>query len=309
MKASHLFLVSGFGCLLSVSPGAETPAQPAAGGTNLRTFDVSGAVRRLEPDGRTLVVAHDAVSNYMAAMTMPFKAKDATELKGLHPGDAIRFRLLVTEEDSWIEHITRTGPNSPARIDAQPESPDPIETRSHPLLSCPFTNELGKTVTLADFKGQALAITFFFTRCPIPNFCPRLSKNFEEASEKLLQTTNAPTNWHMLSISFDTAFDTPAVLKLYAEQYHYDSSHWSFLTGPEDKITELANQSNVSFERDGGFFNHNFRTLIIDAKGHLQMSFPIGGNLSEAIASELIKACAPTNIANRPEVPAAPGPH
>jgi protein SCO1/2 len=306
MKISHLFLVSGLGCLLSVSPGAA-PAQSTPAVTNVRTFDVSGTVRRIEADGRTLVVAHDAVSNYMAAMTMPFKARDAAELKGLHPGDAIRFHLLVTEDDSWIEHITRMGRNSPATIDIQP--PTPVETRPHPLLSCPFTNELGRTVTLADFKGQALAITFFFTRCPIPNYCPRLSKNFEEASEKLRQTPNAPTNWHMLSISFDTAFDTPAVLKLYAEQYHYDSSHWSFLTGPQDKITELANQSNVSFERDGGFFNHNFRTLIIDAKGHLQMSFPIGGNLSEAIAGELIKACAPTNTASRPEVPAAPDPH
>jgi len=308
MKISHLFLVSGLGCLLSVSPGAA-PAQSTPAVTNVRTFDVSGTVRRIEADGRTLVVAHDAVSNYMAAMTMPFKARDATELKGLHPGDAIRFHLLVTEDDSWIEHITRMGRNPPAKIDGQTQSPAPTETRSHPLLSCRFTNELGKTVTLADFKGQALAITFFFTRCPIPNYCPRLSKNFEEASEKLRQTPNAPTNWHMLSISFDTAFDTPAVLKLYAEQYHYDSSHWSFLTGPQDKITELANQSNVSFERDGGFFNHNFRTLIIDAKGHLQMSFPIGGNLSEAIAGELIKACAPTKTASRPEVPAAPDPH
>src|SRR5438093_10096342 len=105
----------------------------------------------------------------------------------------------------------------------------------------------------------------------------------------------ASTNWHLISVSFDTEFDTPAVLKTYAERYHYDPEHWSFLTGPADKITELARLSNVAFARDGAFFNHNFRTLIIDAAGRLQMSFPVGGNLSDEIVRELIKAAAATN--------------
>jgi protein SCO1/2 len=150
-------------------------------------------------------------------------------------------------------------------------------------------------VSLGDFRGQALAITFFFTRCPIPDFCPRLSKNFEEASRKLHATPNAPTNWHFLSISFDPEFDTPSVLKTYAEHYQYDPKHWSFLTGPTDKIRELAAQSDVTFDRDGAFFNHNFRTLIIDAAGHLQMMFPTSGDLSEPITSEILKAAAVTN--------------
>ena len=93
----------------------------------------------------------------------------------------------------------------------------------------------------------------------------------------------------------DSAFDTPAVLKAYAERYNYDPKHWSFLTGPKDKITELAQSSDATFERDGAFFNHNFRTLIIDAAGHLQMSFPVGGNVSEAIVKEILKGATVTN--------------
>jgi protein SCO1/2 len=96
-------------------------------------------------------------------------------------------------------------------------------------------------------------------------------------------------------VSFDTIYDTPDVLKTYAERYHYDPSHWSFLTGPQDKIIELARQSDVNIEREGDFFNHNFRTLIIDAAGHLQMNFPVGGNLSDAIVREIRKAAAVTN--------------
>jgi len=141
----------------------------------------------------------------------------------------------------------------------------------------------------------ALAITFVFTRCPYPTFCPLMSNNFREVQDKLLNTPNAPTNWHLLSISFDAEFDTPPVLKAYADHYHYNPKHWSFLTGPHHKIAELAQLSGVTVEKDGSFFNHNFRTLIIDAAGNLQMAFPIGGNLSDAVASELLKAAAVTN--------------
>jgi protein SCO1/2 len=213
----------------------------------------------------------------------------------LQAGDEVHFRLLVTEEESWIEDVHKTGHRqieSPAPVAQATNAPAPKSR--HPLLDYAFTSELGQPVRLSDYKGQALAITFFFTRCPIPDYCPRLSKNFQEASKTLAAMPNAPTNYHFLSVSFDTAFDTPEILKAYAERYHYDPAHWSFITGPQDKITELARLSDVTFNKDGsGFFDHGFRTQIIDANGRLQMSFPIGGNLSDAIVSELVKAAAP----------------
>lgn len=173
--------------------------------------------------------------------------------------------------------------------------------KSNPLRDYRFTNELGQAVSLSGFRGQALAITFFFTRCPMPEFCPRLSKNFQEASRKLSASDESFTNWHFLSITFDPAFDTPAVLKAYAERYQYDPHHWSFLTGPEDKISELARLSGVRADPDNGLINHNFRTLIIDAANRLQMVFPTSGDLSEAIVSEMRKAGAvdPNNTSQR----------
>ena len=176
--------------------------------------------------------------------------------------------------------------------------------RCSELLNCKFTNELGQAVSLNDFHGQALAITFFFSRCPIPQYCPRLARNFQEASKKLLATPNAPTNWHFLSFSFDPDFDTATVLKAYGKRYDYDPRHWSFLTGPKDKLAALAAESNVTFEPDSGFYNHNFRTLIIDAAGHLQMVFPTGGDLSGAIVTEILKAAAVTNHPAGAGVPA-----
>ena len=138
-------------------------------------------------------------------------------------------------------------------------------------------------------------MTFFFTRCPVPEYCPRLSKNFQEVSRKLGSMSGAPTNWHLLSVSFDTEVDTPTVLKAYGQRYQYDPRHWSFLTGPSNQIGALAALSDVKFERDGFFYNHNFRTLIIDAAGRLQMVFPVGGDISEDIVQEILKAAAVTN--------------
>ncbi len=288
------FLSMLLGCgLLAFRNGvvAET-SMPAQLGATGRTLLVQGVVKELAADRRTVVIAHEAITNYMPAMTMPFKVKDSTELAGLRTGDSVRFHLKVTDTESWVEGISKIGSaamraSKPARAAAGEAS----ATRPrHPLLDYPFTNELGETVRLSDFRGQALGITFFFTRCPVPDYCPRLSKNFEEASQKLSAMPGGPTNWHFLSVTFDPEHDTPAVLKAYGERYQYDPRHWSFVTGPKEKIGELASASDVKFEPANGFISHNFRTLIIDAAGHLQMVFPTGGNLSDAIVAEILKA-------------------
>jgi protein SCO1 len=258
--------------------------------TPTKTFAVRGVVQAVKLQEKKAIIAHERIPNYMEAMTMSFDVKDTNELAALRSGDEISFRLLVAEDDSWIDHVTRTGRTTPVAVAAEPISTNVSVAPSHPLMEFPFTNQLGKPVTLSSFRGQALAITFFFTRCPIPEYCPRLSKNFEEASAKLAATPNAPTNWHLLSVTIDPQFDTPAALRNYARRYQHDPAHWSFLTGPVDKITDLAKQSGVTFTPEQGVFNHNFRTLIVDPHGKLQMSFPIGGNISEGIVSELLKA-------------------
>jgi len=127
-------------------------------------------------------------------------------------------------------------------------------------------------------------------------------KNFEEASKKLRNMPGAPTNYHFLSVTFDPEFDTPARLKAYAENFGYDPTHWSFLTGASNKVADLAHASKMKYERDGAFFNHDLRTLIIDGDSRLRMVFPMGGNLSDAIVQEILKAAAPTNQPDRKEI-------
>ena len=198
MMVFRFFCFAMLGCLAA---GCRVPSSSTAHSSELHAgavrlvYNAKGILQELKPDGKTAVIRHEAISNYMPAMTMPFKAKDPAQLAGLQAGDEISFRLLVTEQESWIDQISKTGRTTPVRTEsANLTNRAPSATDHHPLLDYNFTNELGQAVSLSQFKGQALAITFFFTRCPIPDFCPRLSKNFEEASRKLAALPAAPEN-------------------------------------------------------------------------------------------------------------------
>jgi protein SCO1 len=297
-----LFLSALFCCCMSSiqanAAGDEPCLSAMQNESGVRSFTVNGVIKELGADSRTVLVQHEAVAGYMPAMTMPFKVQESKELAGLRTGDRISFRLRVTDTESWIDDITRIETHQVSEQVPSLESPrtqsQPVRPR-HPLLDFKFTNELGQPVALGDFNGQALAITFFFTRCPIPDYCPRLSKSFQQAAKRLSAVPGGPTNWHFLSVSFDTEFDTPGVLRAYGEMYHYDLTHWSFLTGPAEQVGQLVRIADVTFERAGASFNHNFRTLILDTTGHLQMVFPTGGDLSQAIVEEILKAAAVSN--------------
>jgi protein SCO1/2 len=283
---------------LPVAKAADLPSSSSANSPAPRAFAAKGVVEELPPGAKTIVIRHEAIAGYMDAMTMSFTAQNPAELATLQRGDEITFQLHVSATESWVDHLIKTGTATPVENKkAAATGGTPSVQSGNLLLDYKFTNELGLAVSLNDFRGQALAITFFYTRCPIPEYCPRLSKNFQEASQKLKALPGAPANWHLLSVSFDTEIDSPAMLKAYGDSYGYDPAHWSFLTGPAEKIGELAEASGASYRLTDGAFDHNFRTLIVDATGHLQMIFPTGGNLSDQIVSEIIKAAAVTNPA------------
>jgi len=258
-----------------------------------QSFAVNGVVRELEPDGKTVVIQHEAVSNYMAAMTMPFEVRDPKELRGLKPGDAISFRLIVTSKEGWIEGITRRQ-KSPEPPPAPPavqisRAVEPLD-EGDMLPDYDFTNELGEAVSLARYKGGVLAFTFFFTSCPFPNYCPRLTANFAEAAAQLRRMPGAPARWHLLSITFDPKNDTPQRLLSYAKSAHYDPGHWSFLTGDPVRISELADQFGEIFWPEGGNISHNLRTVVVDARGRVRKIYPGNKWTSADLVRDMIQA-------------------
>ena len=303
MKAALLvgiLLIGAVSCQRAPSANPSTASLSRPGGTQ-QVFQVKGIVKKLETDGKSVEIRHEEIPDYMPAMTMPFEAKNPKELAGLKPGDAVEFRLTVTDSDSWIDQIRTLSPGStnvpPAATPPSAEAPviiraaEPLQV-GDPLPEYHFTNQLGQAVSTKQFKGQALAITFVFTRCPLPNFCPRMSSNFEEVQKKLVARPNGPTNWHLLTISFDPEFDTPTILRAYAERFNADPQRWEFLTGSVPEITALSQQFGQTFWREEGALNHNLRTVVIDASGRVAKIITGNTWTSDELAEDIVKATA-----------------
>lgn len=253
----------------------STEATPAGGNnaTNLsgqQVFEVRGVVQEVRAGEGEVVIKHEEIPNYMPAMTMPFDVKNTNELAGLARNDEVSFRMIVTDEDGWIENIKKTGVAA-AEPEPRPTTRlvrevDPLEVGDK-MPNYPFTNSLGQKIELKDFAGQAYAFTFIFTRCPFPTYCPRMNSNFEKTYQQLLSMPNAPTNWHLFSISFDPEFDTPARLKEYSSTYNPNPEKWSWVTGAMIEIDAITEQFGLYFARDQSTINHNLRTVVVDKNG------------------------------------------
>jgi protein SCO1/2 len=265
-----------------------------------KVYQVNGIVREVLPERRRAKIEHEAIPGYMAAMTMTFDVKERKELDGIEPGDKISFRMVVTEKDGWIEGIHKTGraAAAPAPDPApgglqQVREVDPLK-EGDTMPNYHFTNELGQPISLSDFKGQALALSFIFTRCPFPTFCPRMSDNFAEAQKKLEAMPGVPENWHLLTISFDPEFDKPSVLKSYGERFKANPKHWSFATGEKIDITAITEQFGLIFwksdPQQSANISHNLRTVVIDASGHVQKIFPENTWKVDDLVQEILKA-------------------
>jgi len=296
MKASVFLLSLAMAATLaSCSRGPESkPAADSQSATNLRTFTVKGVLKKLEAGNPTVTIQHEEVPNYMPAMTMPFTAKDPKELQGVAVGDSIVFQLHVTEDASWIDQIRKATSPAPPSPSVRPpvrlvRDVEPLNA-GDPMPDYRFTNELGQAVSLSDFKGKAVALTFIFTRCPVPEFCPLMSRHFGAVQKQLTTTPNAPTNWQLLSISFDPHFDTPLVLRAYAHTYRQDPRHWSFVTGAMIDIDAITEQFDLPIVKQGENWEHKLRTVVIDASGRIQRIFPGNQWTADELLSEIMKA-------------------
>ena len=293
----HLLVVALLGVLApAVASESAAPSSAPSQSTNTAEYSVKGLVLEVNPAEKSIKIKHEEIPGYMAAMTMTFDVKDTNELKGIEAGDPVAFRMLVTDTYGWIDRIKKTGPKRndlPTTghfrfvRDVQPLNPRDL------LPDYRLTNQLGEVISTGQFKGQALAVSFLFTRCPFPTFCPLTAKRLAETQDALLARSNAPTNWHLLTISFDPEFDTPSVLKAFGENYGYNPAHWTFATGGSVDVTAIGEQLGLTFWRDEtGSFSHNLRTVVFDTAGRLQKGFIGNDWTSDELATELIKAAA-----------------
>lgn len=272
----------------------EASSRFTKSGTNRELYQVKGVLKEVKDGGKTAVIAHEKIPDYMEAMTMDFDVRTPAEMKGLQAGDYLAFDMVVTTNDGWIERVRKLPPENkssqPSTITISPTNMPgtngtnvgPIKMRKSPIVEplevgqqvpdWKFTNQFGSPISLADFRGRGLAVTFIFTRCPFPTYCPRMNNNFAEAQSKLLKA-GGPTNWTLLSISFDPEFDTPATLTRYSKTYSPDTNHWVFATGDFWNLDGLTEQLGLQFWKQEGSINHNLRTAVFDTQGRLHRTF------------------------------------
>ncbi|HTL55344.1 MAG TPA: SCO family protein [Candidatus Limnocylindrales bacterium] len=288
-----LLLLVALGLTVSCEKRPESPTTDNRASTQ-QVFQVKGLVVAVKPREKAVEIKHEEIPGYMPAMTMPFDVKDTNALAELEPGQRVSFRLLVTDTEGWIDHIQKLGEATNTLPTAGPvrlaRNVDPLQGGDL-LPDYRLVNQFGEEIHTSQFKGRALAITFLFTRCPYPTFCPLVANHFEEVQKKLLELTQAGTNWHLLTISFDPEFDKPEVLKVYAQSHHYDPKHWTFATGDLVDITAIGEQFGLAFWQDqNGSISHNLRTVVIDATGRVQKVFEGNTWTADELASEMVKA-------------------
>ena len=239
--------------------------------TELVTFPVKGEVVGIDTMKKRIIISHEEIPDYMMAMTMPFRVKDSTLLGAVHVGDSVKGTLAVSRTESWLEQISVIGVGDPA----PPLTAGEITFRKlfkigEPIPDFSLINQDGKRVKFSDFRGKVLALTFIYTRCPLPDFCIRMSDYFSRIQKTLTADAQLNNKWHLLSVSFDPKNDTPEVLKKYAENFRADFSTWDFLVEKESVIQQLGDGFELTFYDDeGGLIAHNLRTVLIDPQGRL----------------------------------------
>jgi len=283
------------------SPRTGEPQAGAEAPGTQQVFQVKGVIKGIMPREKQIQIQHEEIPGFMPAMTMPFDVKDTNELAGLTPGQADSFRLLVEDTEAWIDQIRKleaaAETNRPSGAAASPimREVDALEPGDQ-LPDYQFTNQFGNRFSTADFKGQALAVTFLFTRCPYPAYCPRLAASYHAVQQGLLRSKPALANWHLLAITIDPEYDQPEVLNKYGQTYAYDPRHWTLATGSLLDITRLGQQFGLAFWRDpNGGLSHNLRTAVIDAGGRVQKVFEGNNWTNDELEAEMVRAAGRVN--------------
>lgn len=224
-------------------------------------YRAEGVVLRVDLPSQTLTISHRAIPHYMEAMVMPFRARHPRELANLTPGARINFRVEVGSKSTRISQIRRESTS----LDDVP-APPPIDRLAvgDPVPAFSLTDQNNQTVRLSDFLGRPIVLDFIYTRCPLPDVCPRLSANMARLQKRF------GTRLALLSITLDPHFDTPEILADYARRWRADARNWRFLTGPDDQIRAIASKFGLVYWAEEGLITHTAVTAIVDSEGKLR---------------------------------------
>lgn len=245
-----------------------------------KNYPASGLILQVDRVHHSLEISCAAIPGYMSAMVMTLPVRDAKSLDGLQAGTAIDFTLRVDRTAAYVEDIRIHEYESTAQEPMASRQLQILEAASADKARKPselqtgdvvpdFTliDQDGQRVTLSQFAGKVAAITFIYTRCPLPNFCFRMSNNFGVLHKRF--TRQMGKELVLLSVTFDPEHDRPDVLKAYARTWTEQSDGWYFLTGPTPDVQKVCWEFGMNFWQDEGLMTHSLRTIVVDRKGRI----------------------------------------
>jgi len=238
-----------------------------------QTYLLQGQVLAVRPETSEILVKHEDIKGFMPAMTMPYRVKDAALLKDRAPGDLITATLTVEPELAWLSAITKTG-SAPLPEDAPTKIPAAAGVQllkpGDTVPDTPLVDQDDRPLALPDWRGSAVVVTFIYTRCPLPQFCPLMDRRFAEIQTMAAADPALRGKVRLLSISFDPATDRAAVLRAHAAKAGANPNVWRFATAEETVVDRLAATFGVNVIREkDGTITHNLRTAVVDAGGRI----------------------------------------
>ncbi|HEY0947506.1 MAG TPA: SCO family protein [Opitutaceae bacterium] len=236
-----------------------------------RVFEVTGVIRSRLEDGR-LVIAHDKIEGFMPAMTMAFAVAHAADTAALVPGDRVRFRFRVGETKSFAEAFAVLARASEAPAAPPPHAASVKRSRLRAGDAMPafsLVDERGQPFGPADLRDRLTIVTFIFTRCPVPEFCPTMARRFGQLQEAIQTDPTLAARARLLSVTLDPEFDRPDVLDAYARAVGAVPSVWRFATGDRTQIDALTKAFAVYTERNGVTLDHTLCTALLGPDGRV----------------------------------------
>jgi protein SCO1 len=276
-------LLAACGCAVLLLAGCQSrqsnsnPERPAALTGKIQTYQLKGIVVSSDPASGEVSIDSEAIPGFMEAMIMPYKLAQPNIASELHPGDHITARLQVSDTASLLDQIVVTGQAKP---DYKPTTVYNVPKAGQEVPNFKFTNQNGKAIDIAQFRGKALLVTFIYTRCPLPDYCIRMSRNFATIDRNLAADAKLYSMTHLLSISFDPAYDTPRVLRAYGTAYAGNGaketfSHWDFAVPSKQDLNTVDQFFDVGVTpADNQTLTHSLSTAVIGPDGRIVSWYP-----------------------------------
>jgi protein SCO1/2 len=259
-----------------------------------RQFELEGQILDVRHASHEVLIKHGDIQGFMPGMTMPFKVKDARLLDDKAAGDLVRASLVVAEGDAWIATLEKTGSAAvvepvsiPASAFVTPAKPGDVAPDAS------LSDHMGESLTLAGWRGSAIAVTFIYVRCPLAQFCPLLDRRFAQVQASIRSDPRLAGRARLLSISFDPDSDTEARLRAHAARLDVDPAIWRFATAPRAIVDRLAAQYGVSVVREkDGTITHNMRTAVIGTDGRIVSIHESSDWTADRIVTDMRRALA-----------------